>query len=814
MLRFVKRIFACIIITVSTLLPAISQSGQDTLLNISQDKPQFIPVANIASELTDINEVIRKYRDEIITPFEESKLKGLTDTLLLKVSMMRDDPRISQIESLSFSNLSKLENEWNHIKIRVEEQESLLMELFNAQQGVLTGLNNKKIIWNLTLDNINSRNSPTTLITRVNSMIDTLNRFESRFISDLDFLQEQLVNISTAVIICNNALAEIREAEIITANKLFRITHPPIWKTLNSLRSGENVLTTRRSLLSDIYNEFRDFGHENSFRIFLHLLLFILLIRVITKSFKSVRADIDNLPDAGTKTVKLVVHKPWSTAILVTFLLSYPIYGLLPGTVGFLNLIIIFFPVVMILYHILPLKTRRLIILPSVSVLLAFLHSYTFGASVISRIFLSGLDLFAIVSVISAISKRTFRDHAPSKRAGMIFYYLAILGTILMFVSLIASVIGAVRLAEFITYATLNSLALVFVIYAISKTLNSLIYVLIYRHFSESFKAIGVYRDLIYRRISSAVVIISWTVWTFLALRQFAVRNEVVSFIRKVFSAGASIGSARITIADILLFIVIIWFTVWVSRIIKIIIEGEIAPRVRMKRGVPGAITLLLRISIITIGFLIAFAVTGVELSKMAILLGALGVGIGFGLQNIFNNLVSGIILAFERPIQEGDVIEVGELWGTVKEIGIRSSIIFTFDGAEVIVPNGNLISRELINWTLTDKQRRAELTIGVAYGTDPEKVLEILHRVAEDEENVMKEPAPLALFTGFGSSSLDFRLLIWITSADQRFLIQSRLYVAINRALADAGIEIPFPQHDLHIRSVEKSTGEQYLKE
>jgi potassium efflux system protein len=235
---------------------------------------------------------------------------------------------------------------------------------------------------------------------------------------------------------------------------------------------------------------------------------------------------------------------------------------------------------------------------------------------------------------------------------------------------------------------------------------------------------------------------------------------------------------------------------------VKIIIEGEIAPRVKMKRGVPGAMALLLRIGIISIGFFFAAGVAGFGMDKLTILLGALGVGIGFGLQNIFNNLVSGIILAFERPIQEGDIIEVGELWGTVKEIGIRSSTIFTFDGAEVIIPNGNLISNELINWTLTDRNRRVEVIIGVAYGTDPDSVIEILREVSDSHEDILKEPAPLALFSGFGDSSLDFRILFWIARADNRFVIHSQVNIAINKALMKAGIEVPFPQRDIHIKS------------
>jgi small-conductance mechanosensitive channel len=188
----------------------------------------------------------------------------------------------------------------------------------------------------------------------------------------------------------------------------------------------------------------------------------------------------------------------------------------------------------------------------------------------------------------------------------------------------------------------------------------------------------------------------------------------------------------------------------------------------------------------------------------LAILFGFLGVGIGFGLQNIFNNLVSGLILAFERPIQVGDIIQIStlNLMGEVKEIGIRASIVRTFDGAEVVVPNGNLISNEMINWTLSDNRRRQEIIVGVAYGTDTNKVLEILNVLISDHENILKNPAPLVIFLGFGESSLDFRVLFW-THFDVGLSTKSKVGMEIDEAFKKAGIEIPFPQRDLHLRSI-----------
>jgi small-conductance mechanosensitive channel len=179
-------------------------------------------------------------------------------------------------------------------------------------------------------------------------------------------------------------------------------------------------------------------------------------------------------------------------------------------------------------------------------------------------------------------------------------------------------------------------------------------------------------------------------------------------------------------------------------------------------------------------------------------------VGIGFGLQNVVNNFVSGLILLFERPIQVGDTIEVGGLTGEVRHIGPRSSTVRTADGAEVIVPNAMLVSDQVVNWTLSDRRRRVTVEVGVAYGTDPERMLEILRDVAEENRTVLDDPAPEAVFKGFGPSALDFALSCWIPRFEEGFSVRSALAIAICRKLREAGIEIPFPQQDLHLRSVD----------
>lgn len=238
-----------------------------------------------------------------------------------------------------------------------------------------------------------------------------------------------------------------------------------------------------------------------------------------------------------------------------------------------------------------------------------------------------------------------------------------------------------------------------------------------------------------------------------------------------------------------------------VSRFVAFVLEADVYPRLRLQRGLPYAISTLTRYVLIILGFFLAISALGIDLSKVTILAGALGVGIGFGLQNIVNNFVSGLILLFERPIQVGDSVQIQNLTGEVRRIGLRSSTLRTADGAEVIVPNANLIQDSVTNWTLSDNSRRVEVAVGVAYGTEPQKVITLLREVAAKKREVLKDPEPVALFVSFGDSSLNFVLRCWLVQAENWVTTRSEIFVSVHDALRDAGIEIPFPQRDVNLK-------------
>jgi len=249
--------------------------------------------------------------------------------------------------------------------------------------------------------------------------------------------------------------------------------------------------------------------------------------------------------------------------------------------------------------------------------------------------------------------------------------------------------------------------------------------------------------------------------------------------------------------------------TTWIAtRFVRFVLDHEVLPRLRLRAGAPVAISTIVGYVLIVIGVVLAMAAVGMDLTKVTLLAGALGIGVGLGLQSVVNNFASGLILMIERPINVGDQIELGSVEGEVTRIGVRSSTIRTFDGAEIIVPNADLASKQVTNWTLSDRSRRYEIDVTVARGADPAQVLELLKTAAASVKEVQKMPRPFAAFKRFGDNGLDFRLYAWVESVDLGLRAQNALHTAVLAALVAAGIDIPSPQRDVRILYVPNSCG------
>jgi len=264
------------------------------------------------------------------------------------------------------------------------------------------------------------------------------------------------------------------------------------------------------------------------------------------------------------------------------------------------------------------------------------------------------------------------------------------------------------------------------------------------------------------------------------------------------------IGGSPVTFGGVGSAIFIILIALFLSALIQKVIISKLSRASRLKSGAAYAIGRVVHYLIVILATVIAAQCIGLNLGSLAVVFGFLSVGIGFGLQNITSNFISGLILLFERPIAVGDFVTVDEQRGTVKQINMRSSLIETLDNVRIIVPNSKFIEGNVTNWSHGSTRIRMHCPVGVAYGSNVPAVKEALLNVALGHKDVLKEPPPVVRFLGFGNSSLDFELLVWIDAPENQYAIHSDINYKIDDIFRESGITIPFPQRDLHIKSSE----------
>jgi small-conductance mechanosensitive channel len=313
--------------------------------------------------------------------------------------------------------------------------------------------------------------------------------------------------------------------------------------------------------------------------------------------------------------------------------------------------------------------------------------------------------------------------------------------------------------------------------------------------------------DALIRRVSLFIEVAIWGLLLLPAiLVLWGVYDTPREAMKGLLAFGFNVKSVRISVGLLIVLAGILYGSFLASWILQRLLLEKVLLGLGLERGVRLSIKRLVHYAIIVAGFLLALSTLGFELTQFTIMLSALGVGIGFGLQGIVNNFVSGFILLFERPLRVGDIIELGGNWAEIKRIGLRATTVRTFDQADVIIPNADLVNSQVTNWTLSSRQIRLIIPVGVAYGSDVALVMETLMACAGANAKVLQTPPPQVLFLSFGESTLDFDLRVWVVDADDRLEVTSELHQEIDRSFREAKIEIAFPQRDLHLRSLDES--------
>jgi len=400
-------------------------------------------------------------------------------------------------------------------------------------------------------------------------------------------------------------------------------------------------------------------------------------------------------------------------------------------------------------------------------------------------LFVAGIFLTVILIKLIKSNENHFTgiSESPVTKAVLIFSLVQVI------LSVIFNLTGRTSLAKIFGVSAIQCLVLAVTL----KVFCAIVLEAIYMQseaFQESRFSEFINFSALQNRFKRILWIVAIVLWVVSFIRNITLYDWLVASVISFFNNTRKIGSITFNFESVGIFILVIFLSTLISKLVNFFL-GEDAADATVKRSSVGSIKLLIKLAILAMGFLIAIAASGIPLDRLSIMIGAFSVGIGFGLQNIVNNLVSGIIIAFEQPIKIGDQIEVGNKAGTVKEIGVRSSTIKSGDGANIIIPNGDLLSQHLINWTMQNRNKRVEFTIGMPYNTDITTATTLINNTLINSENVLHTTDPVVIVHAFNEKSIDVRIIFWVLDLTISGTLRSTVMIEVFDALKQAGITL-----------------------
>jgi small-conductance mechanosensitive channel len=648
--------------------------------------------------------------------------------------------------------------------------------------------------WTRTREELIRSKAPAALLKRADDALAAIAAVRALASARRAALLTLQVKIGDQLVTAEEASAQVARAMSADMSTLLERDRPPVWGAWREGPALADLPTRVRESAAPQLGVLERFAAERSRWATAHLLVLVVLI-----AFAAVaRRQIRGWEAAGnTDPLLRVFDLPISMALIITLLLTTWLYERAPMIALNVVGLVILVPVVRILRRLTkPAPTGAIWIAAVFFTLNRIRDIALLNTPVIEQYVVLLLTAGAAIALVwlwrrQALVVGSYRVPEP----------LAWIGIVMLVVSFVLGAFGYMRLARLIGGGIVRHAYTALELYTGALVALGLFACLLRVWPLARLHMVERHRLLFERR---AQVLLSWVValfWLAAVLRWFSLLDPAENLLLASLDYRITRGFVSLSLGDVLALVATIWLAFLVSRFVRFALEEDVYPRLSLGRGLPYAISSLLHYLILLLGFLAAIGAMGVDLNRVTLLTGAFGVGVGFGLQTVVNNFVSGIILLLERPIQVGDAIQMPDLDGEVRRIGIRATTVHTWRGAEVIVPNATLISGNVTNWTLSDRTRRFELQVGVAYGSDPQRAIELLREAAASVPGVLSQPGPVVLFQSFGDSALNFEVRAWTARFEEWAVVHSQVAVAVNAALRGAGIEIPFPQRDVNLR-------------
>lgn len=763
------------------------ESKSDTL----QVEPDPIPINEITSTTEALSTRFVKLKD-LIKP---STLLQTVDTVLhnSEVEITSAQTQLyGDSSEQTYRELQNLLRLWQGYEGNLSSVQERLTKRSDEIQEVIDELNDYLKVWFKTKEKGTENGASKEVMESIDDVIENINSIllMSTMRSDSVFMVQK--KLTDQALIIDEVIHEIKTRQKNLQKSYFVLDRPPIWEEFSSFSSPAAILgAVKEAIKSDFKSLWSFFKSERTnlmYQIIFLVLLFIMMFYLKRKWF---RTDADK-PINGDKAALVFINHPLATVLSVGLLISFFFYKNPPPALAEYTSILLLTSAVYLLPKIVVKRLRFTLFMVLVLLLISMFINYVGIGSIEGR--LAQLFSFLVLgyALIEFRKNKTIQNHFAGQRNRILTITLSVF-TVLTWLGVIATLIGSTNLADFILGGVLYSTVFAILTWLAIEIFASLIELLVKEDPQISVSSLSNLRLLIQKRMRGLLIFFGIVFWVYTTFISFGVIKYVVELVTDFMEVNWQLGEVTISMGGIISFALIIVVTLIILRVIKTLFSEEWLEYTNISKSSSGGISMVLRIVVFTIGFYLAASAAGINFSQLGFIFGALSVGIGFGLQNVVLNFIAGLILAFERPIHIGDTIEVDMEFGVVSEIGIRASKIKKFSGSEVIIPNGDLISKKVINFTLSDEKRRFKVPFRTSIDAEPRKVMALLTQVASGHENTLKEPAPKTYFAGYGDTSLDFFLYFW-TEFSTGLSTQSEVIIRAHEALKEAGIEVPIP--------------------
>ena len=764
--------------------------------------PTAIPLPDVATRAEELSRLLREVSSQLPTRDELDAIKATLDERDDSLHAKHEEVQALLTGTPSALEVREQETYWGVFSNEGAAMRRQLLDWANVAQSAMQQLQDLQPRWTLTLEE--NQHTPD-LGPTLDVIRDAVKSIQTTKAQAQDLLRV-IVNLQVRAAnqhqLALDTVTRLAQARKEVAGRIFRRDSLPLWQIF---RRREQV------------GESRDFFGDTGARVIsielftrnnegIFLALGAIFALWLFAAFRLSRATRGVQPTDEIQAQAIEILQHWfAFALLWPLMLAFLLAPLAPLPLIGAAIVLSFFSIITLLPRLIDPGIRRS--------LYCLVVVYAFNAT-LSWVTLSPATKRELLFVVFTAAVVAFSWLLRPQRVAEIeqrggrhrFVVLASRVAVgVLALGQICNLFGYYGLAQYLTVLSLYSTFFALAIFTATRVFNLVLVAALSVPAAERLALVRLHRADIARWAPRIMQWIGVLLWLGAFLGLMGARSTINDFIADVLRFSLAGPASSVTLGGILGLFAILLAGYAIASAIRFILREELLKRLHLRRGVPELISTTLHYLLLLMVFLFAVNTGGIALNKFTVLTGALGVGVGFGLQNIINNFVSGLILQFERPIRIGDVVDLGAgVSGPVTRIGIRSSTVQTWQGAEVIVPNSSFISGNVTNWTLSESKRRLELPVGVAYGSDTKLVKELLERPAIQHADVLTSPAPEAFFMGFGQSSLDFELRFWVMQESNTAKVKSEVALEVMRLLAEAGIEIPFPQHDLRLRSVD----------